>query len=218
MIATLFDFDGVLVDSERVHLAAFRDVVRPLGIEISDEAYMDKYIGLDDQGAFRAILADHSLTFSPERIRELVEQKAPAFMARFREEMRVFEGAAELVRRRARLGPVGIVSGALEREIRYGLERMGVGDAVRFVISAEACRACKPDPEGYLLALGEVGHVARAVAIEDSPAGVRAAKAAGLRVAGVAHAFRPTDLAAAGADVVVAAIGALSDAELDGAT
>ena len=216
MIATLFDFDGVLVDSEPVHLEAFRDVMRPLGITVTDEAYAAKYLGLDDYGAIRAILTDANYTFSPDRIRQLVEQKAPAFMRRFKDSLRVYDGAADIVRRRANRGPVGIVSGALEPEIRFGLERMGVLDVVRFVISAEACRACKPDPEGYELALQRLDRGVPAVVVEDSIAGVQAGKAAGLRVAAVAHSYSPRELAAAGADVVVRRIAELADVDLDG--
>jgi HAD superfamily hydrolase (TIGR01509 family) len=216
VIATLFDFDGVLVDSEPVHLEAFRDVVRPLGIEVTDEAYAAKYLGLDDYGAFRAILTDANYTFSPDRIRQLVEQKAPALMRRFQTSLRVFDGAADVVRRRAAKGPIAVVSGALLVEINYGLARMGVLDLVAFAISADMCRACKPDPEGYEIALERLGAGIRAVAIEDSIAGVQAAKAAGLRVAAVAHSYPRKELARAGADVVVPRIADLTDAELDG--
>jgi beta-phosphoglucomutase-like phosphatase (HAD superfamily) len=112
---------------------------------------------------------------------------------------------------------VGIVSGALDAEIRYGLERMGVLDCIAFVVSAESCVDSKPDPEGYLLALERVERGTRAVVVEDSLAGVQAGKAAGLRVAAVAHSYLASDLALAGADVVVPDIGALTDADLDGA-
>jgi beta-phosphoglucomutase-like phosphatase (HAD superfamily) len=216
VIATLFDFDGVLVDSEPVHLEAFRDVVRPLGITITDEAYAAKYLGLDDYGAFRALLTEAHGAASEERIRALMAQKAPAFMKRFASDLVIFDGAREIVERRARLGPVGIVSGALESEVRYGLERMGVTGNVAFIVAAEACRACKPDPEGYLLALRKLPPGAHAVVVEDSIAGVEAGKAAGLRVAAIAQAHARDALVRAGADVVVPSIAALADADLDG--
>ena len=57
-VSTLFDFNGVLVDDESVHLAAFREVVAPLGIVIDDATYAERYLGFDDAGAFRAMLAD----------------------------------------------------------------------------------------------------------------------------------------------------------------
>ncbi len=216
MIATLFDFDGVLVDSEPVHLAAFRDVLAPLGIALSDEAYAEKYLGLDDHGAFREILTAANQTPSPDRIRELIELKKPAFMQRFATSLRVFEGAAEIVRRRAAKGTVAIVSGALEHEIRFGLEQMGVLECVAFIVAAEACSACKPDPEGYLLAKAKLGDSVRAVVIEDSISGVLAAKRAGIRCAAVAHTYAGAELAAAGADAIAPAIAALTDAMIDG--
>ena len=141
-------------------------------------------------------------------------------MARFSATLRIFDGAAEIVRRRAAMGTVGIVSGALEDEIRFGLGRMGVLDRVAFIVPAEACAACKPDPEGYRLALaalakrGEAN--ARAVVVEDSLAGVEAAKGAGLRCAAVAHTYDAAALTLAGADVVARTIAELTDAMLDG--
>ena len=216
MIATLFDFDGVLVDSEPVHLEAFRVVARPLGITIRDEDYATKYLGLDDQGALRAILNDARCAFSESFLEELMTKKARAFMERFADALRVFEGAKEIVERRARVGTVGIVSGALGSEVRYGLERMGVQASVSFIVAAEECRACKPDPEGYLIALKKLGPATRAVVVEDSIAGVEAGKAAGLRVAAIAHSYAPGELRRAGADVVVPKIGLLSDDLLDG--
>jgi len=217
---TLFDFNGVLVDDEHVHLAAFRDVVAPLGITLTDEAYVQRYMGFDDRGAFTAMLRDAGHTIASVRILALVRAKKPAYMARIADALRIFPGAAELVRRRAALGTVGIVSGALEHEIRYCLGRMGIADHVAFLVPAEATEACKPDPQGYLLARKELAARGaadgRAVVIEDSIAGVQAAKAAGLRCAAVAHAHDAAALTAAGADVVAATIAELTDAMLDG--
>jgi beta-phosphoglucomutase len=218
--ATLFDFNGVLVDDEHVHLAAFRDVVAPLGITLTDEAYVERYMGFDDRGAFTAMLKDAGHTLSGVRIAALVRAKKPAYMARIAVSLRIFPGAAELVRRRAARGVVGIVSGALEHEIRYCLGRMGVADLVAFIVPAEATKACKPDPEGYLLGKSELAKRGasggRAVVVEDSIAGVQAAKAAGLRCAAVAHTHDAAALAAAGADVVAKTIAELTDAMLDG--
>ncbi len=220
MTATLFDFNGVLVDDEHVHLAAFRDVVEPLGINLTEAVYVEKYMGFDDRGAFMAMLQDAGYTLSADRIRSLVRAKKPAYMSRIESGMRIFPGATEIVRRRAAMGVVGIVSGALEHEIRYCLERMGVAELVAFIVPAEATQASKPDPEGYMIARKELAARGvpdgRAVVVEDSVAGVRAAKAAGLRCAAVAHAHDADALVGAGADVVADAIAELTDTMLDG--
>lgn len=221
MTSTIFDFNGVLVDDESVHLAAFRDVVRPLGLTLDDATYEERYLGFDDAGAFRAILTDAGLEPTSERVARLVEAKKPIYMDRIGEGLVVFEGAPEIVRRRAALGLVGIVSGALRHEIEHALAIMGVRELVAFIVSAEDAPRCKPDPQGYLLglrALGEhlrVGAECGVVVIEDSVAGTLAAKAAGIRCAAVAHSYPASRLQAAGADVVVEKLSLLTDDLLD---
>jgi beta-phosphoglucomutase len=219
VIATLFDFDGVLVDSEPVHLAAFNDVLAPRGIVIGEREYAERFLSLDDAGVFRTVLSHSGKTLREEEVRALVAAKSPHFMARFEEAFRVFPGAADLVARRARLGPVGIVSGSLEREIAFALEKMGVSSEVRFVVSAEKAAMSKPDPMPYLLALRQLsalGHAGAAVAIEDSPGGVRSAKGAGLRCVAVTHSCSRDELERAGADATAGNLAAVTDALLDG--
>jgi HAD superfamily hydrolase (TIGR01509 family) len=219
-VATLFDFNGVLVDDEAVHLAAFRDVARPLGITIDDATYAQRYLGFDDAGAFRAMLTDAGRSPTDAEIAGLVEAKKPVYMSRIAEGLVIFPGAADVVRRRAARGPVGIVSGALRHEIEHVLGVMGVAREVAFIVSAEDAPRCKPDPQGYelgVVALGRTGgDLAGIVVVEDSLAGVRAAKRAGLRCAGVAHSYSAGELEAAGADVVALRIAELTDAMLDG--
>jgi beta-phosphoglucomutase-like phosphatase (HAD superfamily) len=219
VIATLLDFDGVLVDSEPVHLAAFNDVLAPLGISIGERDYLQRYLSLDDAGVFRAVLSKSGRTLREEEVRGLVASKNPRFMARFTEKWRVFPGAENLVRRRADLGPVGLVSGALEREIVFALERMGVRSKIAFIVSAESAPACKPDPAPYRIALGELqklGVKDRPAAVEDSVGGVQAAKRADLRCVAVTHSCAPNDLLKAGADAVVPDLESLTDVVLDG--
>jgi HAD superfamily hydrolase (TIGR01509 family) len=221
MVATIFDFNGVLVDDESVHLAAFRDVVKPLGITIDDATYADRYLGFDDAGAFRAILQDAGRTPTDDEIAKLVEAKKPVYMERIADALVVFEGAVEIVRRRARLGVVGIVSGALRQEIEHALGIMGVRELVAFIVSAEDTTQCKPDPEGYVMGLRSLDALAPGVSsgeiivIEDSIAGIEAAKSAGLRCAAVAHSYSAEKLRAAGANVVVQRLAELTDLMLD---
>jgi beta-phosphoglucomutase len=216
--ATLLDFDGVLVDSEPVHLAAFNDVLAPYGVVIDEQEYLARYLSLDDAGVFRSALSRGGKTLREEQVRECVAAKAPRFMARFEGAFRTFPGAPELVARRAARGPVGIVSGALEGEIVFALERMGVRGAVAFIVSAEKSPASKPDPAPFRLGLAELerlGHHGAAVAVEDSTGGIASAKGAGLRCVAVAHSYPRDALVAAGADAVVADLAALTDAVLE---
>jgi beta-phosphoglucomutase len=202
--ATLLDFNGVLVDDEDVHLAAFRDVLGPLGITLTDEAYAERYLGFDDAGALRAILKDNGREDTERTVRALVEAKRPLYRARAETSLVVFDGAARLVRACAVVGPVGIVSGALRDEIHFALGRMDVSELIAFIVSAEDAPRCKPDPQGYLLARAELGpeRARFAIAIEDSFAGIEAAKKAGFACAAVAHSYSVEALRARGADLV----------------
>jgi beta-phosphoglucomutase len=220
-MATLLDFDGVLVDSEPVHLAAFNDVLAGHGIEISEADYSKRYLSLDDAGVFRAVLSRGGRTLREDEVRALVAAKAPRFMHRFEGVFRAFPGAVELIARRAARGPVGIVSGALEREIEFALTRMGAREGIAFIVSAEKTPASKPDPSSFLLGVSELrrmGHHGAAVAVEDSIGGIQAAKRAGLRCAAVSHSYPREDLLAAGADVAVADLAALTDVVLESAS
>jgi beta-phosphoglucomutase len=217
-VATLLDFDGVLVDSEPVHLAAFNDVLAPHGIVIGEKEYLERYLSLDDAGVFRSALARGGNTIREEQVRACVAAKAPRFMARFEGAFRTFPGAPELVARRATRGPVGIVSGALEGEIEFALRKMGVRDAVAFIVSAEKTPASKPDPAPFLLGVKELarlGHRGGTVTVEVSTGGIVSAKGAGLRCVAVAHSYPRDVLLAAGADAVAANLAELTDTVLE---
>lgn len=218
--ATLFDYNGVLADDELVHLEAFRDTVRPLGIEISEADYLERYLGFDDKGAFEALLVESGRSASTSDVLALVEAKRPHYMDRARRGLVTFPGAAEAVRRRSAHGPVVVVSGALREEIELGLAQLGVRDLVVHIVSAEDTRRSKPDPEGYLMArqyLLENGipDAAHALVIEDSLDGISAAKAAGLPCVAVAQSYSRERLSSSGADLVVDVIADVDDETLD---
>jgi beta-phosphoglucomutase len=219
--ATIFDFNGVLVDDEEVHRDAFRDVLGPLGVTFSDEAYVERYLGFDDIGAIRAMLADGGKPAGDAEVEALAAAKRPFYMRRAEASLVVFEGAADILRRRAALGPVAIVSGALRDEIAFALHRMGVEDLVGAVISAEDTPRCKPDPMGYELGIAALtmsigaASARRAIVIEDSLAGIESAKSAGLTCLAVAHSYPEARLIEAGADAAVARIADVTDLVLD---
>ncbi len=220
LTAALFDFNGVLVDDERLHLAGFNEVLAPQGVHITDDDYDARYIGYDDRGAFRAMLADHALPHDDARVAALIEAKRAVYLRLAETDLRIFPGAAEALRAVAAVMPVVIVSGALRDEIEMALALMGARDAVLAVVSAEDTRACKPDPEGYLLGLAALrarGHLvdaARCVAVEDSLAGIAAARAAGMKVVGVAQSHPPEALRDAGADLVLPSVAELRAAHI----
>jgi HAD superfamily hydrolase (TIGR01509 family) len=201
-------------------LETFRQVLAELGVELSEHDYLHRYLGFDDAGAFRAILEDAGRKPSAEQIATLIEAKRPLYMLRARAALPTFAGAAELVRRRAAAGPALVVSGALRDEVELGLEVLGVRSAIAAIVSAEDTQACKPDPEGYLSGIrwlserGQEAAARRGLVIEDSLAGVEAAKAAGLPCVGVTHTYSEQELSGAGADAVATSLAGIDDALL----
>jgi beta-phosphoglucomutase len=219
--ATIFDFNGVLVDDELVHRDAFRDVLTPLGVSFSDDEYVERYLGFDDFGALRAMLSDAGRPASEQLVAELAEKKKPCYMRRAEHSLVIFEGAISVVERRAARGPVIIVSGALRHEIAFALERMGIASLFQAIVSAEDAPQGKPDPMGYRLGIAELSRLIgaedalRALVIEDSLSGIAAAKGAGLACLAVAHSYPESQLLAAGADRVLAHIREADDATID---
>lgn len=220
--AYLFDYNGVLVDDEHVHWAAFREILAPLGIEMSQADYWERYLGFDDVGAFRAVLIDHGRPGSEAEIRALVEAKKPAYLRLAQTALRGFPQAGELLRRIAATGvPIGIVSGALRDEIVLGLEVLGATDCVKFIVSAEDTKESKPDPEGYLIGVSKlaafvgVEAAKRALVVEDSLSGIESAVAAGLKCLAVAHSYDQAELLAAGAVAVVPTVSGVTDSCLE---
>lgn len=219
--AVLFDFNGVLVDDEHLHFEAFNEVLAPEGVRMTPETYAERYLGFDDRGAFAAVLRDHGRAPDEALISALIARKAEVYTRRAATDLRVFPGAAELVRRAAAACPVAVVSGALRAEIELALARMDVRHHVVEIVAAEDVAVCKPDPEGYRAALVRLGRrfpavrAAGAVAIEDSLAGLEAACAAGVCAVAVAHTYAPDALRGSGARAVYPTVADITLADLD---
>jgi len=218
--AVIFDFDGVLVDSEPLHLACFQRVLRPRGVTLTAEAYYGRYLGFDDAEAFRQAMRDAGRGADQTQIERMIAEKTALVQQALRREVPALPGAAELIGALAGAGvPLAVCSAALRDEIRLALETLGVWGSFAAVVAAEDVQRCKPDPQGYRLSLerlraatGQALPAGRCCACEDSPAGVRAAKAAGLRVLAVTSSYAAAALHEA--DAVVATLGETTPAEL----
>lgn len=203
--AVIFDFDGVVVDSEPMHLASFRQVLGRRGIELSEEDYYGEYVGFDDHDCFAAVLAASGRPQDQREIARMTAEKTKLIQKAFGEFIRPLPGAVELMRsaRRADV-PLAICSGALREEIALAATTVGAMDLVEVLVAAQDVARGKPDPGGYVLALRLLGERrGRALrpglswVIEDTAAGVQAAKAAGCNVLAVTNTYDRATLAAA---------------------
>jgi beta-phosphoglucomutase len=199
--AVIFDFDGVLVNSEPVHYRALRDGLLPEGFAIDEEEYLH-YVGYHDREAIRMALERHGCPATLERVDAVARRKAATYEALLAD-VPFFPGARELVDSLAREVPLAIASGARRREIEEILGATGLRPRFAAVVGAEDVRHRKPDPEPYLYALRQLAaHEAdlapsQCLVIEDSVPGILAGRSAGMKVLGVAHTFEPAKLKAA---------------------
>jgi len=231
--AVIFDFNGVLVDDESVHFALFREVLAQQGVTITEGEYHERYLGYDDRRCFQAALWDAGQSAEPGRLDQLIAQKSRRYVEVADQGLRFFPAAAEILGAVAARWPVAICSGALRSEIEYALRRLDRYEQVAAIISAEDTEKCKPDPEGYRLALVALrAHVrdgqgpggattadqempldftaADCLVVEDSLAGIASAKGAGMRAIGVSNTYTALQLRQAGADEVIDGLATLT--------
>jgi beta-phosphoglucomutase len=196
--AIVFDFDGVLADSETLHLRAYQQVLAPRGEQMSRADYFARYLGFDDEGVFRTFAADRGWTIDDTDVAALIDAKTAVFESLEANADLLFPGAADCVRRMAREFPLGIASGALRHEIEVVLDRAGLRDRFRFIVASGDTPSSKPAPDPYIRAAALHGREPGAcLAVEDSRWGIESAKAAGMACIGITQSYPREELAAA---------------------
>ena len=189
MHALLLDFNGTLSEDEPILCRIFQELFADAGKPLSEKEYYTELAGFSDREIVQMWLGREDPA--------LLERKS----ARYREladGSTVSPEAREAVRYAAERAVVGVVSGSARAEITPVLEASGLADSIAVLVAADDIRRSKPDPEGYLIALHLLGvQPKESVAVEDSEAGVAAAKAAGLYCAGVTTTQPAERLAAA---------------------
>jgi beta-phosphoglucomutase len=217
--AIILDFDGVIANTEPLHYEATRDVLAPFGVTLTEEEYVDRYIGVADRTALTNAGRAHGLEVDGALLNELIARKAEVLRHVLRRTRPMYPGVAELLGRWAAEVPLAIASGALRSEIELVLGVAGVAGAIRVIVSADDGLRSKPAPDPYLKALAmlepHAGRLdpARTVAIEDSRYGIQSARAAGMRTVAVTTSFPRSALG--DADLVVDALPDLTLEMLD---
>ena len=218
--AIIFDFDGVIADSEPLHFRAFQQALAEDGLELAPKEYYARYLGYDDVGMFQALGEDRGLALDAARVKELVARKGLKLQAMMSAGSVLFPGAADFVRVAAQAVPIAIASGALRHEIVEIIEAAGVSDLFAAIVASGDTPESKPSPEPYRLAFERLRETTgtaldprRCVAIEDSRWGLESARGAGLRCVGVTNSYPADELT--GAELVVSGLQALTIEALD---
>lgn len=189
--AIIFDFDGVLFDSVSLHYEATQAVLKEVGIDLSKEIFHEKYLGLPDLVVFEDLLPPiHS---SPEHIRQLIRRKVDIYLSRTHHSpsLPAIPGAGDFLKKVSlQTQNLAVFSNGNRLEVTGALAKLDQGTLLpyfKYVTTIEDVRKGKPDPEGYLLSAKKLGVSPQdCLVIEDSFDGIRAAKAAGMKVIGLA--------------------------------
>ena len=219
--AIVFDFDGVIADSERLHLRACQEILAPDGVTLSNEEYYARYLGYDDVGLFRALGEDKHLEMTDARVATLVERKGERYEALAAAGAMLFPGAADFIRTAAAAVPIAIASGAMTHEIEDVLERTGLRSLFPVIVGADQTERSKPHPDPFRTAFARLReHTGRnllawrSVAIEDSRWGLVSARGADLRCVAVTTSYTEAELRS-DAELVFPGLHAITIAALD---
>jgi len=213
--AIVFDFDGVIADSEPLHLKACQQALAEDGLLLDRDEYFARYLGYDDVGMLQALARDRGLAWTDRHITALVARKGTKLQALLEGDEVLFPGAAAFVRAAAAEVPIAIASGAMRHEIVQIVHAAGLGDLFTTIVASGDTPESKPSPAPYLLAFEQLQQASgrpldrrRCVAIEDSVWGLESARGAGLRCVGVTTSYPAAELT--GAELVVGGLTALT--------
>ncbi len=214
--AVIFDFDGVITDSEVLHLQAFNRVLVEHGVEIATKDYYQTYLGLSDVDCYKLLINQGLLKVDERKIADLVKQKNQIFEELAKTKGQTIEGVHEFLMMLEQNNiPMAICSGALLAEIELILEEARLRHFFAAIVSAEQVEKGKPHPEGFLLTLQRLNEnhekpivANECIVIEDSHWGLEAARAAGMHTIAVTNTYDAEQLGSA--DKVVARLNELT--------
>ncbi|MFN2498537.1 MAG: HAD family hydrolase [Pyrinomonadaceae bacterium] len=210
--AIFFDFNGVIIDDERLQMEAYREVLSIHSIDLTEADYFAA-LGMDDKTFVRAAFARADQELTDEVLSSVLAGKGERHRKLIEDELPLFHGVVTFLKAAARSYPLGVVSMAGLNEIDYVLERAKLGTLFTVVVSAEDVTVCKPAPDCYRMALEKLNEKRQGegkgllssrecLVVEDSPPGIESATQAGMRTLGLTNSMNEAALRAAGAEVV----------------
>jgi beta-phosphoglucomutase len=205
--AIIFDMDGVICDSEPLHMKAFQQVLQEEGIFLSDNDYYDKYLAFDDRGCFTKIFEVHNRTVDTEFMKKLLARKARYFDEHMKNGLVIYPGAEPFIKKASARFPIALASGARRLEVEFVLKKANIRGLFTAIVSADDVKKGKPDPESFISALKTLNErrlhetaeiqPRECLVIEDSHHGIAAAGSAGMKSAAITTSYKADQLTAA---------------------
>jgi len=215
--AIFFDFNGVIINDERIHLKAYREVLLAADVPLTDADYL-ACLGMDDAAFVRAAYARAGRPLSDEQMHALIRREHELHREMIKNDLPVPSGVVTFIKAAARHYQLGIVSMAERSEIDHVLSLTGLDGLFSIIVSADPNLKHKPAPDCYLRGLELLNERRRdarelplvapeCLVIEDAPPGIQSARGAGMRSVGVTTTVSESQLRDAGADIVTPNLG-----------
>ncbi|HAL45007.1 MAG TPA: hypothetical protein DCP47_03695 [Phycisphaerales bacterium] len=217
----IFDFDGVISDSEPLHFIATNKVLEQFGIQLDKDQYFADFLGFTDAALFQSVAKTFETNFNNKPIENLIEEKGIYFEEIIRKADHLIEGIPQFIKMLKNGGvKIGIYSGASRDDIELMLENSGFDTYFDTIVCADDVEKGKPDPEGYLKALELINKkynsqipASQCIVIEDSQWGIIAAKKAGMRIIGITNSYPANELEEA--DLIIDSVSDLKISDLN---
>jgi len=213
--AIIFDFDGVIADTEPLHLKAFQLTLEEKSITLSEQEYNKKYLAYDDKTLFSELLKDRNISNDDGTVSDFISRKSEHFNNILKGNILILEGVSDFISEVSRKVPLSIGSGALTSEIVEILEYAELRKYFQIIVSADDVENCKPDPEVYLKVLSHLNETSsgqiradECLVIEDSVSGIKAAHSAGMKCLAITNSYSEEDLS--NADLIALSLNSVS--------
>jgi len=210
--AVIWDMDGVIADTAPYHLKAWQDVFQKRGVKFTEEDFR-RHFGQRNDTIIRTTLGGG---ISPSEIDVIAEEKEANYRQRVRQNIRPLPGAVKLIRSLKEHGfGVALATSAPIENIQLVMRGLGIEDSFQAIVSGREVKEGKPSPQGFLLAAKKLGvEPGNCIVIEDAPAGITAAKRAGMHCLAVTNTHPRSSLIEA--DLIVDTLEAVSVNDLEG--
>ncbi|MBH8577237.1 HAD family phosphatase [Nostocaceae cyanobacterium CENA369] len=196
----LFDFNGVIIKDESIHLQLIDEILIEENLQLQKVSERQASLGRSDRAYFQELLANRGRVATEEYLTQLLKRKAQAYAQEIEklEKLPIYSGVEDLIYQvRSRNLKIGLVSGAIGKEIELVLNGAKLAEYFQVIVSGDDITNSKPKPDGYLLAVERLNQEypqlnlqpQECLAIEDTPAGIQAAKRANMQVVGVANTY-----------------------------
>lgn len=198
--AILFDFNGVIVNDEFIHQKLIAEILLEENLRFDLLEYQTLCLGRSDRACLSQILSRRGRYVTEETLNKLIRSKATAYQHYLEtlETLPIYTGLEKFLKKiKDKNIKISLVTGSLRSEAEFVLKKAGIADYFTVIVGGDESKASKPQPDGYLLAVERFNRLdfnlqlqpSECLVIEDTPAGIEAAKSAGMQVVGIAHTY-----------------------------